>query len=78
MKLNERGVEVENLREFHPEKGVTQGAPESPILYSVFINGLIEELRQQRVGVVVRNTRRPGFMFADDIALLVESINEVH
>ena len=31
MKLNERGVEVGNLREFHPEEGVTQGAPKSPI-----------------------------------------------
>ena len=78
MKRSDRKVDSKNIREFQPEEGVTQGAPESPILYSVFIDGLIEELREQRVGVVVRNTRRPGFMFADDIALVVESADEVH
>jgi hypothetical protein len=72
------GVELnEEIRSFTTEEGVTQGAPESPILYSVFINDLVEVLRSKGIGVVVGGKVRPGLLFADDIALIVESVEEV-
>ena len=40
-------------------RGVAQGAPESPWLYSNFINGLAEELMSLGLGVMAGDNRIP-------------------
>ena len=60
--------------EFAIANGVRQGSVLSPLLYNVFINGLIRELRSNAcVGVEVQGNRVPCCLFADDIALVATS-----
>lgn len=42
----------------------------SPILFSLFINGLGEELKKKGIGVKLGNIKIPILMFADDIVLI--------
>lgn len=58
------GVESE---EFEHTAGVLQGAILSPVLYSLYINSLAEELRK------VRPDCRTVFMYADDLAFIADS-----
>ena len=60
---------------FHIDQGLPQGAPESPVLFALFINDLIERLKQRGCGVQFANTRRPGLFFADDIALVAAALS---
>jgi len=59
------------------ERGVAQGAVESPWLYSNFINGLAEELKAGGFGVLVGGIRIPLLMYADDIVLLADNVTEL-
>jgi hypothetical protein len=59
--------------------GLPQGAVLSPLLYTCFINGLIENLKQHELGVVIPGgTRVPALLYADDIVLLAGSVGEMH
>ena len=62
---------------FRVLRGVAQGAPESPWLYSNFINGLSEELELHGLGVLVGDVRIPLLMYADDVVMLASSIYEL-
>ena len=58
-------------------RGVRQGDPCSPILFSIFVNDIMKMHRSQSMGVTVKGLgdgmRIPGLQFADDLALLAES-----
>jgi hypothetical protein len=56
---------------------VAQGAVESPFLYSCFINGLAEDLRERDFGVQAAGILTPLLMYADDIVLLASSVPEL-
>lgn len=62
---------------FKVTRGVAQGAVESPFLYSCFINGLAEDLRERGLGVQVAGILTPLLMYADDIVLLAASVDEL-
>ena len=58
---------------FDVETGVRQGCVLSPILYALFINGLIDQLNRANLGVEIT----PGYilaclLYADDIVLLAD------
>ena len=72
------GYDFGEMKMFQTEEGVTQGAPESPVLYSVFINDLVECLRAKGIGVRVVGKLRPALLFADDIAIMVDTVEEIH
>jgi hypothetical protein len=57
--------------------GVRQGAVTSPILYSVFINGLIRRLKSLGLGLVVGGIYVGCFLFADDVVLLAATDAEM-
>ena len=59
-------------------RGVAQGAVESPFLYSCFINGLAENLRNKGFEILVAGILTPLLMYADDVVLLAASIEELH
>ena len=62
---------------FKITRGVAQGAVESPFLYSCFINGLAEDLRQRGLGIQAGGVLTPLLMYADDIVLLASSVEEL-
>ena len=62
---------------FRVLRGVAQGAPESPWLYSNFINGLAEELVALGMGVLVGETRIPLLLYADDVVMLASNVQEL-
>jgi hypothetical protein len=64
-----------NTRFFKIDVGLRQGCVLSPILFAIFINGLAEEINQQKLGAKLtlsKDGRLGILMFADDIALIAE------
>lgn len=62
---------------FNVERGVAQGAVESPWIYSQFIEGLARALKAEGLGVLFAGRRIPLLMYADDIVLLAASQPEL-
>ena len=62
---------------FPIDVGVAQGSVLSPLLYALFINGLVDDLKEANLGVVIDGTRIPILLYADDIVLLADSAEEL-
>ena len=62
---------------FPVDRGVAQGAVESPLVYSCFIDGLARELKAAGLGVWVAGVQIPLLMYADDIVLMAASQSEL-
>ena len=60
-------LEWEKSNRFKIEKGLAQGCSLSPILFSVFINDLLKEVKQTGLGIQLSSSKTVGGMlFADD------------
>ena len=67
-------LEGEKLATFRVEQGVVQGCSLSPILFSVFINGILKDVEEAGLGIEISNGKRTGGMlFADDFVGVSES-----
>ena len=67
-------LEGEKLEVFNLEQGVAQGCSLSPILFSVFINGLLVAVEQAGLGIELSDGGRVGgLLFADDFVGVSES-----
>ena len=55
---------------FGIKNGTRQGAVASPVLWAVYVNNLLVELRQERLGCFVSGIYMGAFMYVDDLALL--------
>lgn len=62
---------------FRVERGVPQGAVESPWVYSQFIDGLTQDLKAAGLGVWITGKQVPLLMYADDMVLLASSVSEL-
>ena len=62
---------------FDLSTGVRQGCVMSPILFSLFVNGLAREINKRAVGIAVGDRRVRLLMYADDIALLAETASDL-
>ena len=62
---------------FDLSTGVRQGCVMSPILFSLFVNGLAREINEKGKGVEVGGRRVRLLMYADDIVLLAESARDL-
>ena len=65
-------VKVDNKQsdEFLVTSGLRQGCVLSPLLFSLYINALVDTLKKHDCGVQCGNDIIPGLLFADDTALL--------
>ena len=63
--------------EFEVQRGVAQGAVESPWVYANFIDGLAKALKRAGMGVMVAGRRVPLLMYADDVVMLASSLPEM-
>jgi exonuclease III len=70
-------VEGKDSDLFNLDLGVRQGDVLSPLLFSIFFNGLIDLLREKGYGVKVVRRQICGLWYADDIVLLAESADEL-
>ena len=71
-------LEGEQSAAFNVEQGVAQGCSLSPILFSVFINGLLKEVEQAELGIELSNGARiGGMLFADDFVGVSNSGEEL-
>jgi len=52
------------------ENGVKQGGTVSPVLFCIYIDGLLHLLRESNVGCFIGNVFVGALAYADDIALL--------
>ena len=59
---------------FTVANGVKQGAVISPLLFSIYIDNLIKELKQVGLGCHVGPTFAGAFGYADDVALIAPSL----
>ena len=57
---------------FSAKNGLRQGCILSPLLFSLYINSLIAEMKVAGVGVVCKGQRIPALLYADDMVLLAE------
>ena len=55
---------------FHVSNGIRQGGVLSPVLFAVYLDGLLEELADSGCGCYWRNLFAGAFCYADDIVLL--------
>merc|ERR1712228_1163350 len=58
--------------EFETDKGVKQGGVLSPILFSIYINKLVEELKATNIGIDIGEVIVNALFYADDIILIAE------
>jgi exonuclease III len=70
-------VDGEPSREFELRRGVRQGCALSTLLFIIFINGLVQELRAAGVGVRLGDALLASLLFADDVALVADSEEEL-
>ena len=59
---------------FEPSNGVKQGGVLSPILFNMYIDKLLLELKVSGYGCHINNTFVGALCYADDVALLSPSI----
>jgi hypothetical protein len=57
--------------------GVRQGAVLSPLLFSLFLAGVVRAWRRAGLGVQIGKRRVGGLLFADDIVLIAASMEEL-
>jgi hypothetical protein len=70
-------VDGEETRPFKLRQGVKQGSVLSPVLYAVFLDGVVAELKQRGLGVVVEGVWMGAALYADDTVLLAASREEL-
>jgi hypothetical protein len=64
-----------SLTDWFPiETGVRQGCVLSPLLYAIFINGLVKELNELNIGVEIEKEGKTlsSLLYADDIVLIAD------
>ena len=67
-------LEGEKSNTFTIEQGVAQGCSLSPILFSVFVNDLLKEVKQTGLGIQLSSGKTVGGMlFADDFVGISDS-----
>ena len=65
-------------RSFNIQQGVRQGAILSPLLYSLFVDSLLDQLTSSGHGVSIGNIYCAAPMYADDLALISGSEVDLH
>ena len=63
---------------FPLERGVREGSPMSPILFIIYADAVLVLLRSKRIGVFFKGVYTGASMFADDLSLIMRSLEELN
>ena len=65
-------------KQFNIGQGVAQGCSMSPILFSIFINQLLDDVEKAAIGITVKkDVKVGGHMFADDFVGLTNNAEDL-
>ena len=70
-------LDGQQSRWFVVENGLRQGCPLSPLLYSIYVMGMVERLEEEGLGVKEGDYWCGVLLYVDDIVLLAESPEEL-
>ena len=70
-------LDGQQSRWFKMENGLRQGCPLSPLLYSIYVMGMVEKLEEEGLGVKQGDYWCGALLYADDVVLLAESPDEL-
>ena len=71
-------LEGEVSEQFNIGQGVARGCSMSPILFSIFINQLLDEVEKAGIGITVKkDVKVGGLMFADDFVGLTTNAEDL-
>ena len=62
---------------FQTLQGVRQGDNLSPTLFALFINDLAVKIKDMNIGVTVGDTSIPLLLYADDVAVLSNNVEDM-
>ena len=57
----------------HPNKGLKQGCPLSPVLFGLYLADLGTLLKHSKEGVLIHGQTISGLLFADDLVLIART-----
>jgi hypothetical protein len=70
-------LEGDSTNDFGLHEGVPQGAVLSPVLYAIYINGVVAEFARERLGVRIAGMTVACLLFADDLVVLAENPSQL-
>ena len=62
---------------FRVDYGVRQGDSLSTSLFSIYINDLVDMLKNLNVGIEINGTKLCCLLFADDLVILAENVDDI-
>ena len=63
---------------FESKVGVRQGDTLSPLLFNIFINGIVENVKESGLGVKIGSETMSVLLFADDMVLVENEVELGH
>ena len=67
------GVEGIDTNDFELKQGVKQGSVVAPLLYALFVDGVVDELKKEGLGVTEGGVWVGALLYADDMVLIADN-----